>query len=261
MDLLLAVGRIPSRRGAPETEGGYKIYLTTRDRNRWVEFGGGGRKNDPNGLPAQKRNGRESAEAAWQWVEEHLLTNQDLVSQPMKFHDLWPYDPNSPHMAEILWGTQRPLGYRVGTNDETPNSSAAAPPDQQRSLFDDLRDVKKYERPERPNQAAFRLAVFERYGARCSFCHVAFEQLLDAAHIIGWNEKGADIVENGIVLCKLHHCALDAGMIRIHPGTLELRCSKGFHRSDLYVQVSNIKHLPSVPDPRALQWLWERFEP
>src|SRR6185312_13061598 len=55
LKLQLAAGRVPSRRGKPESDGGYKIYLTTQDRDQWVEFGGGGRRKMPNGLLPQKK--------------------------------------------------------------------------------------------------------------------------------------------------------------------------------------------------------------
>ena len=224
MKALLTLGRVPSKRGMPESSGGYKIYLTTPDRGQWVEFGGGGRRNVPNGLPTQKRNGRDSAEAAWEWVEENLLGNDDLVNAPERFHDLWPYDPSSPHMAVIFWETQRPMNYYVAARE--PHDGAAEADEATStlsSLFDESRDVKKYQRLQRPNQAPFRRSVFERYGRRCSFCRINDEALLDAAHIVAWMAKGIDVPENGLVLCKLHHCAMDKGLVRIDPATLELR--------------------------------------
>jgi hypothetical protein len=262
MKALLTLGRVPSRRGKPKNAGGYKIYLTTQDRGQWVEFGGGGRRKVPNGLPAQKRSGRESAEAAWKWVEENLLGNDDLVNAPERFHDLWPYEPHAPHMAEIFWETQRPLNYYVATrepNDEA--ADAAETISALSSLFDESRDIKKYQRLQRPNQAQFRRSVFGRYGRRCSFCRIDDEALLDAAHLVAWMAKGVDAPENGLILCKLHHCAMDKGLIRIDPTTLELRSRDGGGTlSDLHVEVEHIRHLPEAPDVRALRWLWEQQE-
>jgi len=262
MNSLLALGRVPAQRGKPESAGGYKIYLTTRDRDQWVEFGGGGRRKVPNGLPPQKKNGRKSAEAAWEWVEENLLGNDDLVNAPERFHDLWPYDPHSPRMAEIFWETQRPVSYYVATqkpDDRVVEADEATSP--LSSLFDDSRDVKRYQRLKRPNQAQFRRSVFERYGRCCSFCRIDDEALLDAAHIVAWMAKGVDAPENGLILCKLHHCAMDKGLVRIDPGTLGLHSrDAGGTLSDLHVEVEHIRHLPKAPDIRALRWLWEQQE-
>lgn len=127
-------------------------------------------------------------------------------------------------------------------------------------LFDESRDVKKYQRPQRPNQDKFKSNVFKRYGAHCAFCRIDSAQLLDAAHIVAWSEMGADIPENGLALCKLHHRALDAGLIRIEPDTLALLFGDKVGPVDLHVEVADICSLPARPDARALRWLWKRTE-
>lgn len=129
------------------------------------------------------------------------------------------------------------------------------------SLFDISRDVKRYERPSRPYQSEFRRSVFERYGLKCALCRIDSEPLLDAAHIIAWKDNGANMPENGLVLCKLHHCAVDSGMIAIEPVTLELFCrDSGFTLEDLHIEVTDLTHLRHRPDQRALRWLWDQRE-
>ncbi len=137
--------------------------------------------------------------------------------------------------------------------DGTPGAGATEPTV---TLFDESRDVQSYERPARPGQQAFKRAVLERYGAQCSFCRITSVELLDGAHIIAWAAKGADVPENGLPLCKLHHSALDCGLIRIDPETLDLSFHDGIAACDVHVEEASIRHLPARPSPEALAWLF-----
>jgi predicted restriction endonuclease len=82
------------------------------------------------------------------------------------------------------------------------------------------RDVKKYARPSRVDQDDFKKLVIERYGEKCAFCKIKTLVLLEAAHIVAWADRGADIAEAGLVLCSLHHRALDSGLVLINLSTL-----------------------------------------
>lgn len=244
VELLLTPGRVASFIGKPEP-GGYKIYLTTRDGRSWVELGGRGIAGNPLGMEKQPNLGFRTEDEAWSFAKRLLDNYPAIVENPRGVFRLYDYD----HTAEFYLARSRP----VRANDYDPQSVSHFG-----NLLDEARDVKKYERRNRPNQAEFQASVFRRYGTRCAFCRLALDQLLDAAHVIAWNNQGADVPENGLVLCKLHHCALDAGLIRIDPTSLELCCQ--YDPADLRVEVADIQHLPAKPHPQALQWLWERTE-
>lgn len=75
-----------------------------------------------------------------------------------------------------------------------------------------LRSVKQ-----RLHQNAFREAVMAAYAGRCAITRLPESRLLDAAHIIGdANEDfGQPVVQNGILLSKIHHAAFDRHLIGI----------------------------------------------
>ncbi|MDR8029511.1 HNH endonuclease [Burkholderia cenocepacia] len=70
--------------------------------------------------------------------------------------------------------------------------------------------------PIRPQQAAFRRAVFKRFDGRCALTGCKVAQLLDAAHLPGrdWS-AGDNNAEDGILLRSDLHRALDGGLIRL----------------------------------------------
>jgi hypothetical protein len=70
--------------------------------------------------------------------------------------------------------------------------------------------------PVRPEQAAFRRALFERFDGRCALTGCAVAELLDAAHLPGrdW-ALGHNTTEDGILLRTDLHRALDTGLIRL----------------------------------------------
>jgi putative restriction endonuclease len=72
-------------------------------------------------------------------------------------------------------------------------------------------------RPMRLVQRFFRSAVLGMYGYSCSFCGLALPELLNASHIIPWNESEelrAD-PRNGLCLCALHDRAFDRRLIGV----------------------------------------------
>lgn len=72
---------------------------------------------------------------------------------------------------------------------------------------------------QRLHQASFRQAVLAAYDGRCAVSSLAEHQLLDAAHIISDKSEplGHPIVQNGLLLSKIHHTAFDRHLIGIDP--------------------------------------------
>ena len=70
--------------------------------------------------------------------------------------------------------------------------------------------------PVRPEQAAFRRALFARFDGRCAITGCQVAQLLDAAHLPGrdWSAGDNDAAD-GILLRADLHRALDSGLIRL----------------------------------------------
>jgi putative restriction endonuclease len=113
----------------------------------------------------------------------------------------------------------------------------------------------------RPGQQRFSFRVFQRYGEKCAVCDLDLPELLDAAHLIPKKHNGTDDPRNGIVLCSLHHRALDAGLFWIDPDTLRI-CYRenGPDAAALRITRSDLSHLHQLPHPTALKWLKDNWE-
>jgi putative restriction endonuclease len=69
-------------------------------------------------------------------------------------------------------------------------------------------------------QIIFRKALLHVYGRRCAFSNDGGELLMQAAHIVPWNECEADEKldpRNGILLSVLHHRMFDLNWIQLSP--------------------------------------------
>jgi hypothetical protein len=116
----------------------------------------------------------------------------------------------------------------------------------------------KYETGVYARDAGFRIAVLSRYGTQCAVCGIKVVDLLDAAHLVPKSERGSDDPRNGLVLCSLHHRALDRGYFAINPETLTIvRKPKGPSFEKINVSRQSISHLSSLPHQEALAVAWE----
>jgi hypothetical protein len=106
----------------------------------------------------------------------------------------------------------------------------------------------------------FAFEVGKRCGWRCAVCCIHVRQLLDAAHIRGVADKGSDDPRNGLILCKNHHSAFDAGLISFHPETGAVVLRESFTVEHLGVTSLT---LPKEIRPHidALRWHWEKMQP
>lgn len=73
-----------------------------------------------------------------------------------------------------------------------------------------------------PASAQFRKDVRRAYKSTCLFCGLRLPTSVDvrlpgvdAAHIVPWSQFDADVVGNGVCLCKLHHWAFDQYLLAI----------------------------------------------
>lgn len=76
-----------------------------------------------------------------------------------------------------------------------------------------------YGEPQPGRSAAFRKKILELYGHRCAACglEIGFGSLpmglLEAAHLVPFNETQNDHPTNGMALCRNHHWAMDSHLI------------------------------------------------
>jgi putative restriction endonuclease len=109
-------------------------------------------------------------------------------------------------------------------------------------------------------QQRFKFRVFQRYGPKCALCDMRVREVLDAAHLRPRSARGTDDPRNALVLCALHHRALDAGLFAIHPDTLVIHChARGPDAGSLGVVHPTIEHLRRKPHRSALDWGWRRW--
>ena len=104
------------------------------------------------------------------------------------------------------------LGALLGT------SGAPAEKDSEPVQDEDVEFERRYiERvtKHRLHQAPLREAALRRYGARCMYCGLDVEQVLEAAHVIPDSKGGAASTDNVLVLCANHHTALDRGLLKM----------------------------------------------
>jgi putative restriction endonuclease len=106
----------------------------------------------------------------------------------------------------------------------------------------------------RPGQHKFKLAVIQRYGARCALSGVTVPEMLEAAHLVPDAGDGTDDPRNGLLLNAALHRAFDAGLFAINATTFAVEVQPGLTLADLGIQVETIADLSSKPHIDALTW-------
>lgn len=135
----------------------------------------------------------------------------------------------------------------------------------------DIRDYVKSTAKRRIHQEVFRSRVLSAYGDRCAICKLGRRGLLDAAHIIDDSHAdGHAIVPNGLALCRIHHGAYDQFLIGIRPDrTIEVAhdvleevdgpmLQHGLKDIDQQ-RIRIPRSTRNQPDPRRLQWKYEKY--
>lgn len=123
--------------------------------------------------------------------------------------------------------------------------------------------------------AAFRQEIMRLYDYTCAACRLRIitpdgRSAVDAAHIIPYSESRDDGIGNGLALCKLHHWALDVGLLTIND-RYRLLVSKAFEeRGHAALLLRNLdakpvllpRQKPFFPSLHAVRWhRTHRFQP
>ena len=177
------------------------------------------------------------------------------------FFITYPSAGSSKRDARFAWVEDWDDEYRaflVGFGDQPP----AAPADVGDEAFQLEASPRRVTREvsTAPGQQRFKFRVLQRYGPRCAACHIDLPGLLDAAHLRPRGQRGTDDPRNGLVLCALHHRALDAGLFAVHPDTLQIHCRPaGPDAGTLGIVHSTLEHMRTKPHRDALEWLWRAW--
>jgi hypothetical protein len=105
----------------------------------------------------------------------------------------------------------------------------------------------------RPQQSAFRTAVFKASGNRCAITGETITEILEAAHVIPVSASGSDSVDNGLCLRVDIHRLFDSGNIKISPSG-NLRVSHAVSTSLNYGSLPSTIPLPIHLAVPALVW-------
>lgn len=108
-------------------------------------------------------------------------------------------------------------------------------------------------------QIIFRKALLKVYKKRCCICGLDIEEVLEASHIIPYSDCTDEqkiSVNNGLLLCSLHHSLFDAGILEINK-KYQIKLKKfnskneasrkfvGFYQDRMITLPKELKHYPS----------------
>ncbi|MFD7412694.1 HNH endonuclease [Kitasatospora purpeofusca] len=111
----------------------------------------------------------------------------------------------------------------------------------------------------RPDQARFKLEVFQRYGPRCPLSGISIPQMVEAAHLRGHADDGSSDPRNGLPMNAALHRAFDAHLFAINPETLTAEARP----EGPSLKAMGIVHpklaLDRQPHPEALRWRYNEW--
>ncbi|GAA4869922.1 HNH endonuclease [Kitasatospora terrestris] len=111
----------------------------------------------------------------------------------------------------------------------------------------------------RPDQARFKIEVFQRYGPRCPLSGVAVPQMIEAAHLRPDAENGSSDPRNGLPMNAALHRAFDAHLFAVHPTTLHVMVRpQGPTLEELGITTPRLA-LPKLPHESALEWRYTKW--
>ena len=120
--------------------------------------------------------------------------------------------------------------------------------------------------PARRRSAIWPQLVLEAWDRQCAFCgydgQIAGVPVgLEAAHVRWFNFDGPDELDNGLVLCSLHHKLFDRGILGIGSDhTVKVsrlysaRSTAGRQVYDLHGRALQVRPGTQMPSPQHLQW-------
>jgi hypothetical protein len=111
----------------------------------------------------------------------------------------------------------------------------------------------------RPDQARFKLEVFQRYGPRCPLSGIEVAQMVEAAHLRGDADGGTSDARNGLPMNAALHRAFDAHLFAINPDTLTAEARPGGPSLEAMGIVHPTLTLHRMPHQDALRWRYHEW--
>ena len=115
---------------------------------------------------------------------------------------------------------------------------------------------------QRRGQPSFRRGLLTAYGYRCQVTQYAGESALEAAHIYPYSEGGehTNDLRNGLLLRADIHTLFDLGLLRVAPGSLEVRIMNPLAGSSYATLDGTVLHTSAAlrPSEQALALKWSQ---
>jgi putative restriction endonuclease len=115
----------------------------------------------------------------------------------------------------------------------------------------------------RRGQPAFRAALLEAYGRRCSITGCAVEDVLEAAHITPYLGPLTNHVSNGLLLRTDLHTLFDCGLLAVEPETRTVVVADTLKKSSYAKLDGQVLRRPkeaaNSPSKRNLEKRYTRF--
>lgn len=117
----------------------------------------------------------------------------------------------------------------------------------------------------RPGQLRFRSKILDLYGGKCCISGFDVPESLEAAHIVPYEGRSWDHVQNGLLVRADLHRLFDCHLLSIHPVRRTVHLSRRLKRTAAYSELEGVKiHLPharkSQPSRQALEHHWRNFK-
>jgi len=103
--------------------------------------------------------------------------------------------------------------------------------------------------------------VFLRYGAECALCRLTVTELLSPYWLLVQQGSDSRDAEDALVLCPLHHQAMNVQLLAIDPESLRVVYKTHVDKEALHVVVDDVTHLPNAPSKTALATRWAVWGP
>lgn len=112
-------------------------------------------------------------------------------------------------------------------------------------------------RPQKPaapprSKKQLREDVFLQYGAECALCRLTVTELLSPYWLLVQQGSDSRDAQDALVLCPLHHQAMNVQLLAIHPETFQVAYRIHVDKQALRVEVDDLTHLPNPPSNAAL---------
>ncbi|MAF09499.1 hypothetical protein CMK11_03520 [Candidatus Poribacteria bacterium] len=94
--------------------------------------------------------------------------------------------------------------------------------------------------------------MFLQYGAECALCRLTVTELLSPYWLLVQQGSDSRDAQDALVLCPLHHQAMNVQLLAIHPETFQVAYRIHVDKQALRVEVDDLTHLPNPPSNAAL---------